>query len=262
MLQSLVDCSVENVKTLKEFMVILLVLVPSFSFALHELLAKRHWIGVEADSFDSYGKSLLTGFDMMMGNYDSTVFISERGAAPHYWEVSMMLFLGFMAIITVIMMNLLIASMEQTYERVLERRYLFMLKLRAEKILWLEAETLSYNAHATPPSSFTFNLKIALASSMEYSEYPPYMHVLRRVNASDSGGWNEWPGRMTVMGRKAAQFVEDGPVGTTLIRLSAENTFLRNDIMHMRQEMREVKDDLSQILANMQAGAEIHDRRP
>ena len=65
------------------------------------------------------------------------------------------------------------------------------------------------------------SLRILFSMEMLYSDYPLHLHMLSAVTADGDLDWNDWPGRMTMMGRKTAQFVAEGPVGTTVAKLEA-----------------------------------------
>jgi len=211
---------VENIKSLWDVGVIFMQLIASFSFAFNELL------GVDVERvitqhgftgpYDEISISVRTALGMALGDFDSDVYLDNNGAAP---SLSFMLFVLYMFIVTIIMMNLLIAGMEQSYERVMEKRHLFMLQQRAEKLLEVEEILLTYkekkdtspcrgggdsggaNLDDSPapeqtepdqklglPRGIKRTLRAILRIPMAYSEYPVHLHTLEEVKLDLTSG--------------------------------------------------------------------------
>lgn len=100
---------IDSIWTMSEIFVIYTILIAAFSFAFNELLGKRNCITHNGLSgpFDELTAVFRTTLGMTFGDFDSDMFIDQTSASP---RVSFALFAIFMIVITIIMMNLLIAG--------------------------------------------------------------------------------------------------------------------------------------------------------
>jgi WD40 repeat protein len=281
---------VENIKSLWDVGVIFMLLMASFSLAFNELLGVDVKRVITQHGFtgpyDEVSVSFRTALGMALGDFDSDVYLDTNGAAP---SLSFMLFVLYMFIVTIIMMNLLIAGMEQSYERVMEKRHLFMLQQRAEKLLEVEEILLTYkekkdtspcrgggdsgntNLDGSPaapeieqtepdeklglPRGLERTLRAILRIPMQYSEYPVHMHTLEEVKLDLTSGGSEgsspaqWRGRMTEVGSNAASQVESGPVGQAMRRLEQRTATIEDTMNKMKEDAGRTDQKLTQMMA-------------
>lgn len=271
----------DNIKSLWEVGIVLLLLMASFSLAFIQLLGDDHAIEQNgfAGPYDEFSRSLRTALGMTLGDFDSDIYLDQNGAAP---SLSFALFALYMVIVTIIMMNLLIAGMQQSYERVLETRHLFMLQQRAERLVEVEEILLTYeekeNAGNTQPehddehddelglpTGIERVVKAILRIPMAYSEYRPYMHTLSEVKLDLTSGGSEapaqWQGRMTEVGLNAAAQVESGSVGQTIKRLEQRTEAIEATMKQMNEEALRADQKLSEVmgaLADIKVMIQLH----
>lgn len=133
------------IQNIRYFLVVLTICITGFSFAFYTLYKaseteKEIGGSVEVDDggqnqvpvygLDSPFKSLFPPFFMMLGSFDPFEF--EASLSP---ATTLILFVGFMIIINIVMMNLLIAIMGDTFDQIQENAMAEYLFCRASIIL-------------------------------------------------------------------------------------------------------------------------------
>ena len=111
--------SIISDKSVIVFMLVLLVLLLTFAAAYYILLGNPAYKGTEDENgFETYFRSFLTTFYMALGEVDAAVFFPSSTKKTKGFAAPFLLFFAF--IITIVMLNALIAIMSDTYRSVQE----------------------------------------------------------------------------------------------------------------------------------------------
>jgi len=96
------------------FLVILLLVIFAFSHAFKMLAI------IDTDNFDQYdsvGSSILTQYRMIIGDFDISSFLSPTEASQ---GIGIVFFIAFTLLVSIILLNLLIAIMSNSYDNIQE----------------------------------------------------------------------------------------------------------------------------------------------
>jgi hypothetical protein len=226
------------------FLVVLVVLMIGFAFAFFMLQRGQK----QNDSlFVSFPGSSLAVFDMgIMGDFDVDVF----RLAPN-WFIGVPLFVIFIVMVPIVMLNSLIAIMSDTFERVQQNTTAASRQERAKIILELEA--LLYPAGGDE-SSVIQRVICVLLSRKFGTTSPPFLHVLEPKNRdSEDGG--EWQGRIRVLFTKfdkaeRAQQQLDATVKTQAVAVNEQVAAVQSKI---EDKMDQMQADIEKQAATAQS---------
>jgi hypothetical protein len=233
------------------FLVVLLVLMIGFAFAFFMLQRGQK----QNDSlFVSFPGSSLAVFDMgIMGDFDVDVF----RLAPN-WFIGVPLFVIFIVMVPIVMLNSLIAIMSDTFERVQQNTTAASRQERAKIILELEALLYPQLTAGGDESSVIQRVICVLLSRKFGTTSPPFLHVLEPKNRdSEDGG--EWQGRIRVLFTKfdkaeRAQQQLDATVKTQAVAVNEQVAAVQSKIEDKMDQMQaETKDKMDQMQAVLQA---------
>jgi len=164
----LVRMVVQIVKDMIPFVVVLVVLMFGFVGGFASLLQTE-------DAFQGAG-ALLTVFAMMLGDFDIGNFEGNAN--------SLGMFVLYMGLVVIVLLNLLIAIMGDSYDRVRENQMVEGLKLRAETLVGMDR---------------LYGRFLELVARERC--YPLVLHVLAPHGWEESGGGDEWEGRVKAIQR-------------------------------------------------------------
>eukprot|EP00803_Ostreobium_quekettii_P000758 evm.model.scf_2069.1 EVM.evm.TU.scf_2069.1 scf_2069:9780-19707(+) len=128
----------EIVKDIRFFLFLGFAVLFGFGFAFFVLYRhERNGEGVSGEEtdeaidtqFGNIGRSMITMFGMMLGEFDFDVLYAPRNA-----EVSIALFIVYMGVMMIILLNLLIAIMGDSYSNIKDSENAHFMKARAEAI--------------------------------------------------------------------------------------------------------------------------------
>jgi WD40 repeat protein len=178
----LVKMLIQITADMANFLVVLFLIVVGFSVAFY----------IEMNHHDDYKgtRVLLTMFTMLLGGFELKNDDDEYfyDSAPHPALVYF-LFITYMVLCAIILLNLLIALMSDSYECVQQRSSTEFLLERAKIICEIEATSMT-DAELTDPANF-----------------PKWLHVLRtKQSTMRAGGWS---GRIAAMNAAIATVRED-----------------------------------------------------
>mmetsp|Transcript_38838 Transcript_38838/g.63886 ORF Transcript_38838/g.63886 Transcript_38838/m.63886 type:complete len:338 (+) Transcript_38838:102-1115(+) len=112
-LGSLVTMLEKVLKELGSFMLVLLVIILSFAAAFNLLYAGVDKEGLDYQDYDNYGLTLVTAFSMMIGEFNAESF--QDASSP--W-LMFTIFVVYMIIMAVVLLNFIIAVLTDTYSSV------------------------------------------------------------------------------------------------------------------------------------------------
>jgi len=129
----------EVLRDMTIFIALLAVMIFGFSTAF--FISFRHDLVLldVRESFGTFGRSLLTTFGMMLGEFNMPIFYET----PSY-VITLSIFVVYMTAMTIVLLNLLIALMTDTYDRVKGRQDICSVKARATVIDGLESSLSSF----------------------------------------------------------------------------------------------------------------------
>jgi hypothetical protein len=222
------------------FLVVLLVLMIGFAFAFFMLQRGQK----QNDSlFVSFPGSSLAVFDMgIMGDFDVDVF----RLAPN-WFIGVPLFVTFIVMVPIVMLNSLIAIMSDTFERVQQNTTAASRQERAKIILELEALLYPQLTAGGDKSSIIQQVLCVLLSRKFGTTSPPFLHVLEPKNRdSEDGG--EWQGRIRVLFTKfdkaeRAQQQLDATVKTQAAAVNEQVAAVNEQVAAVQTKMDQMQAD-------------------
>jgi hypothetical protein len=206
---------------LKEFMLVLLVVLGMFSimfFILHaddSHLAddgdQLDWNLADARPFHSPFFSFLSVYQMIMGQFEVEWYQAE---SPGLTACSVLLFLVFMFFVVVVMLNVLIAIVSDSYDYALTRSE--KLFLRARLVLVAELDALGLTKTDFLPPLVDKWLQKANKVARRGTGGALSLGALFRLQSKDSGGGigkssvgTEWTGRVLHMERSTEAIVDE-----------------------------------------------------
>ena len=168
---SLVRMMTQIISDMRPFLALQIVLLVGFTTSFSRLLAKGD------DNFKSWS-SFLTGYDMLLGNWDIDQFIGASDVTSNAALIAGSLYMFLVPIVT---MNLLIAIMSDSYDRVRDNQ---RLEARLQKAMVLVDIDRTYGG--------------LLKRFFGESIYPVYLHVLAPTdeNVSFGSADDQWDGRL------------------------------------------------------------------
>ncbi|GMH97735.1 hypothetical protein TrVE_jg4330 [Triparma verrucosa] len=227
----LVRMIIRIIANIRYFLIVLTVCMFGFAFAFFTLYktaeAEKEATGTPVYGLESLFKSLFPPFFMMLGTFDPNEF--EASLSP---TATLILFVFFMLVMNVVMMNLLIAIMGDTFDQIQEYAMAEYLFCRASIILEFE---------------------IALSEKDKSNEewFPTWLQVL--VPTLDYER-KEWDGRLRNL-KRSIESMNDNVKKST----GEEVKMLKEDISSLQEkleaseklrakEMKEMKQMLNQLL--------------
>eukprot|EP00803_Ostreobium_quekettii_P000555 evm.model.scf_322.4 EVM.evm.TU.scf_322.4 scf_322:80745-87058(+) len=248
----------EIVKDIVFFLVVALGLLLGFGIAFfvlyrHDVLLAKDDRSEETqfflDQFESVDRSLFTMFGMMLGDFELTWFYDAQ-LAP--W--ALILFVVYMVSMMIILLNLLIAIMGDTYDRVKDVEDVAFLHARATVID--DAE-----------SMLSEGKKAQLKKRIN-----KFLHVLEPQSVDGASKGGEWQGKLVVMERRFRKTIEQQmAVGReTLLKemetkLAAQVGYtddLGGELMAQVESSMRTNEQLQDMLGHLQAYFQSRGGRP
>lgn len=129
----------EIIKDICFFIFVLLMVLFGFTNTFYVLFNEKYTKGnVEVESFNTYEKSLITTFSMMLGEFDIDCFYSSD-----MQFLSLFLFVVFMLIVLIILINMLIAIMADSFDRIKAKEEISFLIARAQILEDIDSKLLT-----------------------------------------------------------------------------------------------------------------------
>jgi hypothetical protein len=190
------------------FFVVLGVIIATFAYCFYVLLQESPLGYPVAEGTGPSSNSSLSALelstmsfvnvvDMVLGAFDIETFYT----AP-YWLLAVAMFILFMVLVQIVMLNALIAIMGDTFEKEQQNKSASSLLNRAKLILEIESFM-----HYDPEPLLTERrwlrpLRVLLSMRITYRKdvLVEYLHVLKPQESSEQG--DEWQGRMRIMTKK------------------------------------------------------------
>jgi hypothetical protein len=188
----------------KGFVLILLVVILAFSSSFFLLGA-----------FDDPSESVFGTFTVMLGEFYLDDGKFQDGGSRFF-------FLGFVALVMIIMLNLLIAIISDTFERVVERQEAQFWKQLASLLQEIEHLFPRWVLAAAPPAECA------------------WLHVLERVSAGGSSGQESWSGRV----RQLKHHVDQSEK-----KLQQQIGEVKEQVGKVEQQVGKVEQQVGEILA-------------
>jgi hypothetical protein len=179
-------------RDMSNFMVVLFIILATFSYTFFMLLHDSK-LGQQDDYKFSGIMSFVASFDMMFGSFS----IIDFQQAP-FAVLAVVLFIVFMMVVSIVMLNALIAIMSDTFERVQQHKTAAAVLERAKVIIELEQRLASAAPTSDPPSAWKIVSATLLSLGIGYRSHS-YLHVLQPDFTGDD---DEWEGRMRMLMRK------------------------------------------------------------
>lgn len=128
---SLVDTLKVVISDVKWFLLFILLTLFSFAIAFHILFRQN----TQVNQFAEVWHAIVTMFSFMLGGFDTNIFYKEQDPKP---AVSVLFFVTYEAVMAIMLLNLLIAIMTDSYSKVMEDEHLWNLCSKAQIIDELE----------------------------------------------------------------------------------------------------------------------------
>jgi len=128
---SLVDTLKVVISDVKWFLLFILLTLFSFALAFHILFRNSD----TAKEFSEVWHSIVTMFSFMLGGFDTNIFYENHDPDP---IISVAFFVTYEAVMAIMLLNLLIAIMTDSYSKVMEDEHLWNLCSKAQIIDELE----------------------------------------------------------------------------------------------------------------------------
>ena len=178
---SLVRMLTQIISDMAPFLALQIIFLIGFTLSFSRLLAQGD------EKFQSWSSSLLTGYDMLLGNWDVDQF---TGASEVTSNAALIIGCFYMFMVPIVTMNLLIAIMSDSYDRIRDNQ---RLEGRLQKAMVLVDIDRTYG----------WLLDRIFTRIFGKSIYPVYLHVLAPAGENDSIGRGEdqWDGRLKAIRR-------------------------------------------------------------
>jgi len=204
------------------------------AFVLSAIMMAFHFLSSQyADEFETFDRSAFTAYRLMLGSFEHIIF-EERP-----WMLAF--FYGYTFLVNIVLFNLLIAIIGDSFEKVLDKRDDFKHVMLSELLSDLEQLDMP-------------------ASELESNElFPMYLHMAwrRDVATGQEEEDDEWHGRMKafnkmVMAGIAAikKLTEELFKGQT-DQLKRENAELKKDTAELKKDAEELKKLLNAKMEEM-----------
>ncbi|GMH43596.1 hypothetical protein BSKO_11518 [Bryopsis sp. KO-2023] len=166
--------------------------------------------------FGTIGKTMMSLFAFMLGDFDISVIYG----APNS-RTAIFLFLMYMAAMAIVLLNLLIAIMGDSYERV----------KNSEETQFLRARAIAIDDAESMMSSFR--------TRMIGAEIKTFVHVLVPKQATEDEG-DDWKGKINNLQRRFRHEIQEALKGS-----NAQSKIVMEKLTKMEEDMEKIKKGLA-----------------
>jgi hypothetical protein len=228
---SLVRMMTQIISDMRPFLGLQIVLLVGFTTSFSRLLGKGD------ETFKSWS-SFLTGYGMLLGNWDIDQFIGASEVTSNAALVAGSLYMFLVPIVT---MNLLIAIMSDSYDRVRDNQ---RLEARLQKAMVLVDIDRTYGG--------------LLSRFFGESIYPFYLHVLAPADESGSldMGDDQWDGRLKAIQRGMKEAVAEvksnvRDMGNKMEGIENKMEGFENKMEGIEKDVKGIERKLDQVLQQL-----------
>ena len=150
----------------------------------------------DQEDFSTLSFSWFSAYTLMLGDFDKHVFGVAREGLPQW--VMLAFFYYFTMFVNVVLLNVLISIIGDTYERVQAKSIQVSLLQRANLLLDMEA-------HMSSESGVDGKVSGKAAAALR-KDHPAWVHVISRVE--EAGGQDQWAGRLSAIKLMVADLSE------------------------------------------------------
>ena len=152
------------------------------------------------EQFSSLSASWYSSYELMLGNIDRETYLAVRAGLPSWVMLSFLYY--FTMFVNIVLLNVLISIIGDTYERVQAQSLQVSLLQRANLLLDMEAHMSSKSTTSTTSDGSGGGGGKGGDGKMS----PAWVHVLTRVE--ESGGSGEWAGRLSAIKAMVSDLTE------------------------------------------------------
>jgi len=215
-------------KDIRFFVVIMTIIVVAFSSAFVVLFEVNETEVSEEtkSSFSDFGTAVLTMFRMMLGDFDVSIF--QDSTNPVMLQV---LFYVYILVVTIVLLNLLIALMSDTYDKVSENLQSLYFMEQANVVFETES---SMNIPTAPSSEISIQesttarkLLASIFDKKNSQRFPKWLHVLQprsRLHGEDNDD-DTWHGKVNAI--RQAVDIQSRDLRGTISKLEMATTILQ-----------------------------------